>query len=88
MASESEHADYIKRSIWGKNSTKTHPNRKFKLYHVFTTFLLENRTFSNFLQLSGLIEFLSQRSINPILESLVTQVLLEKPDDTVSYICP
>ena len=30
---------------WGKNSTKTHENRKFKLYHVFTTFLLENRTF-------------------------------------------
>ena len=33
--------------IWSKNSTKTHQNRKFKLYHVFTTltFLLENVDF-------------------------------------------
>ena len=31
---------------WSKNSTKTHQNRKLKLYHVFTHhFLLENRTF-------------------------------------------
>ena len=64
--------------IWGKNSTKTHQNRKFKLYHVFITFLLKDfsgrallmlrdirkydflQTFYNFLQLSGLVEFLPQ----------------------------
>ena len=30
---------------WGKNSTKTGENRKFKLYHVSITFLSENATF-------------------------------------------